>query len=653
MPPFHYPTSLRNSAPSQTIRLLDLHPGTPSSPLSCTLREISLLSSPRPQYNAISYCWGGQTPSLAITCNSASLLITANLHDALCRFRSEDEVVSLWADAVCINQADLDEKSAQVPLMGVIYRSAREVWVWLGDVGGVGDGAEGEVAALAGFAGEMEGRFGMGVWDLVRSSEPGVRRAWRAAGMVEGLMGYSEEGWRGLLGLLGSPWWQRVWVVQEVALASGRVWLHWGTELSRASWEDVVAAFLCWGKISSLGQMAAMDDVQCVLRLEWTRETVQRGGVGVMWLLHSNTSALATDARDMVCGMLGMAPMEADGKTADPFIFPDYRVDVAVFYQRVMEKLLSRFPKFYALSSLGLGVETPGGRVPNLPSWVVDWTTPRIARNSPNATDAAKSDKKFEYGTLSTGDPCLTNIHPKIYKITGNVLTLSGFIIDQVSDTTNVMAQTRLTSLMESNSSSPMIAAGHILATQYTAIQTWQYPSLTTYPPTGEDSLQAVIATIHRGRPPKSLASANAKHLLREYFRFSKHCSYLRSSLTSHYRLLFSLGMGLITAVAVTRVLAWAAWRRPKVEHVTAFRDAGSWMVDQTPFRTQGGLIGISHSLHLQKGDCVALVRGGVAPLVLRPAEGGTWRIVGEAYVHGVMNGEMFDVDKCRDICII
>jgi hypothetical protein len=40
----------------------------------------------------------------------------------------------LWADAVCINQADNLEKSEQVAMMGSIYSAARNVSVCLGDV---------------------------------------------------------------------------------------------------------------------------------------------------------------------------------------------------------------------------------------------------------------------------------------------------------------------------------------------------------------------------------------------------------------------------------------------------------------------------------------------------------------------------------------
>ena len=133
MDKFKYPTSLCDSSQTETIRILDLHPGSGSTPISCTLREVSLLTDPLPQYRAISYCWGeSPTSNGGIVCDNSLLHITPNLFDALHRFRSPTEVVSIWADTICINQGDLDEKNQQVPLMGKIYQRAHEVLVWLG-----------------------------------------------------------------------------------------------------------------------------------------------------------------------------------------------------------------------------------------------------------------------------------------------------------------------------------------------------------------------------------------------------------------------------------------------------------------------------------------------------------------------------------------
>jgi hypothetical protein len=52
----------------------------------------------------------------------------------------------------------------------------------------------------------------------------------------------------------------------------------------------------------------------------------------------------------------------------------------------------------------------------------------------------------------------------------------------------------------------------------------------------------------------------------------------------------------------------------------------------------------------LVKGDIVCAIIGAPAPFVIRPQERDTYRFVGEAYVHGFMNGEIFDFLNFEEI---
>ncbi|KAN0102572.1 Heterokaryon incompatibility protein (HET) domain containing protein [Hyaloscypha variabilis] len=61
-----------------------------------------------------------------------SAVIFANLDVALRRFRQKFKTRTLWADAICINQADLSERSQQVSLMSTIYTKAEHVIAWIG-----------------------------------------------------------------------------------------------------------------------------------------------------------------------------------------------------------------------------------------------------------------------------------------------------------------------------------------------------------------------------------------------------------------------------------------------------------------------------------------------------------------------------------------
>ncbi|KAF2259443.1 hypothetical protein CC78DRAFT_562621 [Lojkania enalia] len=130
-------------AKSHTIRLISLQPGEWKEEIEVELRETSIAKA-RDRYTTISYTWGNvdTTKQRLITCNGCQVPISDNLYTILRRLRRPDYSISLWADALCINQSDSTERTHQVGLMGEIYRNSRETVIWLGeqteedDVGG-------------------------------------------------------------------------------------------------------------------------------------------------------------------------------------------------------------------------------------------------------------------------------------------------------------------------------------------------------------------------------------------------------------------------------------------------------------------------------------------------------------------------------------
>ncbi|OAQ97456.1 hypothetical protein LLEC1_03551 [Akanthomyces lecanii] len=86
-----------------------------------------------PAFHALSYAWGAPQRSHHILIDNRSLSITENLYLALHDFQRQSVAHAyVWADAVCINQADLAERSAQILLMGEIYHTAFSVQIWIG-----------------------------------------------------------------------------------------------------------------------------------------------------------------------------------------------------------------------------------------------------------------------------------------------------------------------------------------------------------------------------------------------------------------------------------------------------------------------------------------------------------------------------------------
>jgi hypothetical protein len=115
------------------IRVLHLLPGISGDCLSGYLQHVQLGQLP---YEALSYEWGGEERSHSIHLQDGrALQITKSLYDALADIRRvppEGRNRLVWADSICINQDDIQERSQQVALMGSIYRKASRVITYIG-----------------------------------------------------------------------------------------------------------------------------------------------------------------------------------------------------------------------------------------------------------------------------------------------------------------------------------------------------------------------------------------------------------------------------------------------------------------------------------------------------------------------------------------
>ncbi|KAK0610839.1 heterokaryon incompatibility, partial [Immersiella caudata] len=58
--------------------------------------------------------------------------VTRNCFNALKSLRRPDTPRSLWIDAICINQHDVAERSAQVQIMNSVYSKGSQTVIYLG-----------------------------------------------------------------------------------------------------------------------------------------------------------------------------------------------------------------------------------------------------------------------------------------------------------------------------------------------------------------------------------------------------------------------------------------------------------------------------------------------------------------------------------------
>lgn len=202
-------------------RLLRLHPssghGFAKSP-SGSLETIRLHDNNRSaltQFEALSYSWGNEAADRTLSLGNTPFFIKPNLEAALREFSKGKVERLLWIDAICINQADLNERNEQVRMMSLIYQQAARVIIWIGPrwTGGKGfvtdaiqgftqrqrTGADSE--KLAAFLDNPHNR-------IETERHLGFFSDYTEAKAID----YTGGHWPVLVDFFDRPWWRRVWV---------------------------------------------------------------------------------------------------------------------------------------------------------------------------------------------------------------------------------------------------------------------------------------------------------------------------------------------------------------------------------------------------------------------------------------------------------
>ena len=199
------------------IRILKLYPGQPDQGIECALvrqplRAHSEKNDPVMDYEALSYTWGEQKDTEQIHIFTMGMQqerqytkkVTRNLWLALRALRRPKGSRTLWVDALCIDQDSISERNHQVSMMDQIYQESTEVCVWLGE-------ATPEYVQAIRFIKQINiETFDNLAHDKKNNTE-----------------------WIALHSLMKRPWFNRRWIVQEVALAAraklycGEDWVDW------------------------------------------------------------------------------------------------------------------------------------------------------------------------------------------------------------------------------------------------------------------------------------------------------------------------------------------------------------------------------------------------------------------------------------------
>jgi hypothetical protein len=559
-----------------------------------------------------------------------------SLFGGLSYFRFPDKTRVLWADAVCINQADPVEKSSQVLLMPHIYSQATRVLVWLG---AATDPVFGSVPSHTNQT-ILQGLQMLPSFDPENAAEMAAKTqaiSYDALRLrAEGKPNLLDHDWAPLVALLRRPWFRRKWVVQEVALAKeARLYVGGGVEIE---WLDI--ARLAFG-MESLGL-----DKPWRLKLENPRldsddekldpgkgSTVEFRPVYITFHLISSMYMVqiyrhhatlvdgvmttkffdCTDPRDHVFSLLGLG-------AGGPTIRPDYEASVSEVFRRFSISMMIEGNSLKLLSlapDRALFQSPEVQRLEDLPTWVPDL---RLMRADVMASFTVRPQGFFAGGN---GKPVLS--------VSGDerLLHCQGLLLDSPRRFATPLVEMLLEDIPEFRNS-------------------WE----TTGDPSPERRERRFI---------RWLRSA-----YQTAFGHDRACD-LESEAVDSFSRTMSCGTDFLrnrlSPEQIATIWNFIQWKLGpdankdeaterdstiKLNYATTTRDSLLLLTLGAKFCvTESGRFG-QVPLNSKLGDRICVLTGGEVPFVVRPTGSGTYTLIGECYIDGIMDGEALQEASAR-----
>ncbi|KAK1671840.1 heterokaryon incompatibility protein [Colletotrichum godetiae] len=662
-----------------------------------------------PPFWALSYTWGpsefdegsdaskkAETHFTNLECDGGRLRVGQNLFDFLRQFKNDiaffaestehgrqsrranqsarllypENGFNLWVDAICIDQRESQERCHQVQLMGQIYESARSVIVWLGTI---------------------EPPYE--VYWVVRCFIPKILELARAGSNVDFLHQVGPEldhpeiskllskdfcdQWRSSYPVyfdffLKKRWLTRGWVVQEAAIPHP---------------EDIVlqcgGVQFAWSDINKLSAF--------ILRVRWDEKLIQRlgellpdwkkrpGTVDRLW--NSTQSSLSAFRREKVSNGMARWQKQRWGATTDEAmrhaevlqtlhrlriynfenpldhiygglgviqrilgrnyevgVVPNYGVSVESVYTQVTDWLIQHLSN---LDILGLAGITEG-RLPNLPSWVPDFSSHgpehftslqrlrQLARDClfPRTFDATSTaDGSGRHEARSQGH---------------DHLLLEGVFIDTVS-------KSEISSFDRQNIFSNVKWLRDMRRRQG------------IYELTGESLMDVAVATLIADVKLLQDSQESRREWVQRCIAYDENRNMGEGEDQSTAGLA-TTSIQHSDAAILADSLSGSLGKDP-ISKMAHFMASGRQLLE-----TDKGYLGLG-SAAFKAGDEVWLIRGSRMPLLLRNTSinasyddnvasrnGGKYVLIGEAYIHGIMYGELMTdefMSCCRAVSLV
>ncbi len=591
--------------------------------LQCTLTCVSLNALPKPRYETISYVWGNPEDRSSIIINNTVLDVPTSAKRALQRMRCTDRDRTLWIDAVCINQDDVEERGHQVAMMAEVYMGSVCNLIWLGN------SDKSTATALVGI---------QAVADRARRETGNFRYFHNTVFGHTGREDFSSEGllvdvdFDALLHFYSSPWFERLWgvyilgvksclckclcsnkieadnnspVVQEATLASRSLCYYGQYEISlldtvrAARWLRYKQLYLplplrfCSGLMGAAALWGYADAEHGVYsgKMDYN--------VGLLRVLMELRWCKASDHRDHVYGLLGLYQKFHIGTELSPLLNPDYNKRLSAVLRDATRFAAeeSRTLKFFCRLFHGLEQSSEDKEIP---SWVPKWHL----RQDPREYRRLVRGIFWPYGGYDIFCPPRMRNSQHADK---NVLSVLGTVDCSVKST--IWSLTRPTA--RTLSLDQFLAVIHKMSGNMFG---------------NSDSIGALALTLvagvdHHCRPVSAVSTDQAK---------------------SGYQALLKYWASNGKQPPPVETLNEGAHQKQDEVH----RAAKYWeallnaCINRSLFQTNAGSPGVGPST-VMEGDIVTILWGCEWPVILRPlSQKDEYTVVGTSYVFGIMHGE-------------
>ncbi|KAI0506061.1 HET-domain-containing protein [Xylaria bambusicola] len=325
---------------------------------------------PNLAYEALSYAWGSTEKDEMIeisgtgNCLHSRLPVTSNLAVALRHIRFDDRPRIIWIDAVCIDQENVQERSLQVQRMGEIFSLASGVVVWLGP------SFAGSSLALTALK-ELGEQIQISRKNLSFMPSPCCNHPDWYQNLLKLIDRMNEV--TAIAQLCEVPYWTRLWIVQEVALASEKSIVKCGhEEIPLFSFRRAIITF--YGR-ESKGLFLAVEEVHRTMHLS--------KNATLFTVLEGQHRKRCTDARDKVFASINLLNPDIRKR-----IDVDYSKSTLDVYKQVFLLSLEQEKRLTQLM-LASNCSVSGSL---WPSWLPDWSlTPNDRLSTSSSLPSASS----------------------------------------------------------------------------------------------------------------------------------------------------------------------------------------------------------------------------------------------------------------------